>query len=103
MNSLRSLLPLLVSGLAPAALAQLIGGDPGVKCSVTNPAIVYPAPPLTYPLLSDQYAVQYKIGDSDWTDAPVRISYYGGTNASPFDPASGYISGKTSMSFVSIP
>ena len=38
-----------------------------------------------------------------WSNAPVYISYYGGTLASPFNTNSGYISNKTSMSFVSIP
>ena len=56
-----------------------------------------------YPMISDQYAVQYKLGNGGWSNAPVRISYYGGTLASPFNTNSGYISNKTSMSFVSIP
>ena len=54
-------------------------------------------------MTSDQYAVQYKLGNGGWSDAPVRISYYGGTLASPFNTNSGYISNKTSISFVSIP
>ena len=54
-------------------------------------------------MISDQYAVQYKLGNGGWSNAPVRISYYGGTLASPFNTNSGYISNKTSMSFVSIP
>jgi hypothetical protein len=56
-----------------------------------------------YPMISDQYAVQYKLGTGGWSNAPVYISYYGGTLASPFNTNSGYISNKTSMSFVSIP
>ncbi len=52
---------------------------------------------------SDQYAVQYKLGNGSWSNVPVYISYYGGTVASPFNTDSGYISNKTSLSFVSIP
>ena len=58
---------------------------------------------MAYPLVSDQYAVQYKLGNGGWSNAPVRISYYGRTLASPFNTSSGYISNKTSLSFVSIP
>jgi hypothetical protein len=54
-------------------------------------------------MISDQYAVGYKLGNGGWSNAPVRISYYGGTLASPFNTNSGYISNNTSMSFVSIP
>jgi hypothetical protein len=68
------------------------------------PSVFYPANPrCAYPMISDQYAVQYKLGNGSWSNAPVRISYYGGTLASPFNSNSGYISNKTSMSFVSIP
>ncbi len=56
-----------------------------------------------YPMISDQYAVEYKLGNGGWSNVPVHISYYGGTLASPFNINSGYISNKTSMSFVSIP
>ena len=58
--------------------------------------------PLTYPMTSDRYAVQYRLGSGDWTDAKVYISYYGGTNASPYRSSSGYAP-DTSMSFASIP
>jgi hypothetical protein len=54
-------------------------------------------------MISDQYAVQYKLGNGAWSNVPVYISYYGGTLASPFNTDSGYISNKTSLSFVSIP
>ena len=58
--------------------------------------------PLSYPIISDQYSVQYKLGGGAWTPAPVHISYYGATLASPSNSASGYGPG-TSFSFVSIP
>jgi hypothetical protein len=72
-------------------------------CADVDPSVFYPAPPLTYPMISDQYAVGYKLGNGSWSNAPVHISYYGGTLASPFNTNSGYISNQTSMSFVSIP
>ena len=63
----------------------------------------YPNPPLTYPMTSNRYAVQFKLGNSaNFTDAPVYISYYGGTNSSPFLDFAGYTK-DTSMSFASIP
>jgi len=57
----------------------------------------------TYPLPSDNYAVQYQIGNGSWTTATVYISYYGQTTGSPYANASGYTAGTTSMSFTSIP
>ncbi len=62
----------------------------------------YPCKPLTYPMTSDRYSVQYSIDGSKPAPATVSISYYGGTNASPLLSYSGY-STDTSMSFVSIP
>ena len=63
----------------------------------------YPTMPLTYPMTSNRYSVQYQVGASTtWTDAPVYISYYGGTNSSPFLSFAGYTK-DTSMSFASIP
>lgn len=57
----------------------------------------------TYPRPSDNYAVQYQIGNGDWTTATVYISYYGQTTGSPYRTVSGYTAGTTSMSFTSIP
>jgi hypothetical protein len=91
----------LLAGLLLARFASVASAQP--NCPIVDTNISYPAQPLTYPLLSDQYAVQYKLDSGGWTNAPVRISYYGGTLASPFNPFSGYISNKTSLSFVSIP
>ena len=58
---------------------------------------------VTYPRPSDNYAVQYQIGNGPWTTATVYISYYGRTTGSPFRSVSGYTAGTTSMSFTSIP
>ena len=104
MNRSRLLAMLLWAGFTSAALAQtnLACVDPG-GCADDDTNIVYPTNLLTYPMISDQYAVQYKLGNGGWSNAPVYISYYGGTLASPFNTNSGYISNKTSMSFVSIP
>ncbi len=60
-------------------------------------------PLKTYPLASDNYAVQYQIGNGSWTTATVYISYYGQTTGSPYRNVSGYTAGTTSMSFASIP
>jgi len=57
----------------------------------------------TYPRPSDNYTVQYQIGNGDWTTATVYISYYGQTTGSPYRTVSGYTAGTTSMSFTSIP
>src|SRR5580658_8149713 len=87
------LVPLLLAGFTSAAFAQ---------CPDTDATITYPVTPLTYPLTSDRYAVQYQLNDEGWTNAQVYISYYGGTVASPFKSVSGYTP-ETSQSFVSIP
>ena len=92
---------LLLSSFASAEFAQLITPTPA--CAVVNKDATYPNTPLVYPMTSDRYSVQYQIGGSGtWTDVKVYISYYGGTNASPFRSSSGYAS-DTSMSFASIP
>src|SRR5579864_9547382 len=76
---------------------------PAQECPVTSDAATYPNPPLTYPMTSNRYAVQYKLGNAaNWTDALVYISYYGGTTSSPYIQASRYPP-DTSMSFASIP
>ena len=104
MNRSHLLVLLLWAAFTSAALAQT-----NCACVTTNgcadvdPSVFYPEPPLCYPMISDQYAVGYKLGNGSWSNAPVRISYYGGTLASPFNTNSGYISNNTSMSFVSIP
>ena len=95
---------LLWAGFTSAALAQTNSACVDTNgCANDDAGVFYPADPLCYPMISDQYAVQYKLGNGGWSNAPVRISYYGGTLASPFNTSSGYISNKTSMSFVSIP
>jgi uncharacterized protein (TIGR03437 family) len=95
MNPHHTLLPLLLGALAAVGVAQ--------QCPVTTEAPTYPNPPLTYPMTSNRYAVQYQFGGSgSWTDAPVYVSYYGGTNSSPFLSFAGYTK-DTSMSFASIP
>jgi uncharacterized protein (TIGR03437 family) len=86
---------MLLAALASAGFAQ--------NCAATNDAATYPNPPLTYPMTSDRYAVQYQLGGSGaFTNAQVYISYYGGTNSSPYINASRYPADE-SMSFVSIP
>ena len=87
------LVPLLLAGFTSAAFAQ---------CPYTESDVTYPVTPLTYPMTSDRYAVQYQLDDEGWTNAQVYISYYGGTVASPLNSASGYTP-ETSLSFVSIP
>jgi hypothetical protein len=57
----------------------------------------------TYPRASDNYTVQYQIGNGAWTAATVYISYYGQTTGSPYRSVSGYTAGTTTMSFTSIP
>jgi len=93
-STLLAIVPLLLAPLATAASAQ--------QCPVTREAATYPDPPLTYPMISNRYAVQYKLDRGDWTDAQVHISYYGGTKASPY-LASSHYPPDTSMSFASIP
>jgi hypothetical protein len=96
MNQCYSLVVLLLAGITwvPSAWSD--------SCPVTESFIYYPTNALSYPLPSDQYAVQYKLGNGGWTNAPVWISYYGETVASPSNSFSGYVAG-TSFSFVSIP
>jgi uncharacterized protein (TIGR03437 family) len=92
---------LLLGAFVSHAFAQLISPTP--QCAVVDKDATYRKPPLTYPMTSDRYAVQYQLGGSGtWTTAQVYISYYGGTNASPNRSSSGYVA-DTSMSFVSIP
>src|ERR1022692_4293293 len=93
---------LLFASFASVASAQLI--TPAPSCADIIKEATYRMPPLTYPMTSDRYAVQYKLDGADWTDAQVHISYYGGTNASPLVNIPGYTpyTSETSMSFVSI-
>lgn len=63
----------------------------------------YPAAPLKYPMSSDQYLVQYSPNGIAWTTAQNYISYYGGTNSSPWRSDSKYLNGPTSMSYASVP
>jgi hypothetical protein len=97
MSTRHLLVPLLLAGFTSVAFAQ-------TNCLITEAGVTYRVPPLTYPMTSDRYAVQYKLGDADWTNATVYISYYGGTDASPLHSVN--VAGctpETSMSFVSIP
>jgi hypothetical protein len=101
LNSRLLVVPLLFFAVASVAVAQ--------DCPAVDAAI-YPGfpggPPtlLHYPMTSDRYAVQYKLGGGVWTNAQVYINVYGGTNTSPFESYTNYPSyPNTSMSFVSIP
>ncbi|MFI5166249.1 MAG: hypothetical protein ACHQQS_06500 [Thermoanaerobaculales bacterium] len=94
MNLRRVVVSLLLAASPSLASAQ--------TCPVTTDAATYPNPPLTYPMTSDRYAVQYQLGGGGWTDAQVYITYYGGTNSSPFLSYSRYTH-DTSISFASIP
>src|SRR5271155_1736402 len=86
--------------LLSVAYAPLVFAQP---CPLTTDVDTYPATPLTYPMTSDRYSVQYQLGGSGpFTNAQVYISYYGGTNASPYVNASRYPADE-SLSFVSIP
>jgi hypothetical protein len=94
LNRLLPIVALMPVICAPIAFAQ--------DCPVLNQYETDPSVPMTYPRASDRYAVQYRLGSGSWTDAPVYISCYGGTNASPFLSYAGYTL-ETSMSFVSVP
>lgn len=84
-----------------AGLASTSGGLAFAQCPQNDGQVVGPL--KTYPLASDNYAVQYQIGNGSWTTATVYISYYGQTTGSPYRNVSGYTAGTTSMSFASIP
>ena len=74
--------PLLLATFAPVVLAQ---------CPVTSDTATYPNQPMTYPMTSNRYAVQYQLGGTGaWTNAQVYISYYGATNSSPYVSLSDY-------------
>jgi uncharacterized protein (TIGR03437 family) len=81
-------------------LTSVVWCDP--QCPMPNTAATYPNSPLTYPMTSDRYAVQYQLNGGNWTDVRTYVSYYGGTNSSPFMSFSGYTK-DTSMSYASIP
>src|ERR1035438_3764201 len=91
---------LALATFTSVCFAQLITPTPA--CAQVDKDVTYPTPPLTYPMTSDRYAVQYQSGSGNWTDVKVYISYYGGTNATPNRSSSGYAP-DTSMSFASIP
>ena len=107
---LRVVVLLFLTAFASVAFAQLIPGPPA--CAVSpypypgmpgDGYALYPSPPLTYPLPSDTYSVQYRVNGGAWTDAVVYSSRYGGSNSSPYLSFSVYTQTTTSMSFVSIP
>jgi len=84
-----------------ASLLGCTGGAMAQQCPDND--ATPPATPLAYPLASDQYSVQYQIDGGGWMPAMVFISYYGQTNGSPQRNGVPYVTGPTSMSFVSIP
>ena len=84
-----------------AALAGLASTDCALKPGPVNGEVMGGL--ITYPRPSDNYAVQYQIGNGAWTTATVYISHYGQTTGSPYRTVSGYTAGTTSMSFTSIP
>jgi hypothetical protein len=97
------LLPALVASSAPA---QVWSAPDCVTPQSGN--TIYPAQPLTYPMTSDEYAVEVQAGVNGQTSSPrVYISKYGGSNSSPHLSYSHYkkltAHQATSMSFVSIP
>jgi hypothetical protein len=94
MNPRHVIVPLLLAAFAAVALAQ--------ECPVTTDLATYPSTPSTYPMTSNRYAAQDRLGSGDWTDARIYISYYGATTSSPSIKASNYAA-DTSMSFTSIP
>ena len=91
----------IIAILATGALIRAQRITPTPSCAISTQIGTYPASPLAYPKTSDRYAVQYSVDGGAFTDARVYISYYGGTNSSPYLSFSGY-STETSMSFVSI-
>jgi hypothetical protein len=97
---LGTILPLALLAFVAAVNAQLCPAPDNAQ---------YPASPLTYPMTSNQYAVQYRVNGGNWAVASVYISVYGGTLASPYEPFTSYLpfantsSPATSMSFVSVP
>jgi hypothetical protein len=103
-NRRHLILPLLLTAFASVASGQEVLPTSSSPACAVGPAATYQVPPDIYPLTSNQYAVQYRLGGaSGWTDAQVFISNYGETMASPYRSDSGYTVGETSMSYVSIP
>jgi lysophospholipase L1-like esterase len=103
-----SCVTLLLALFAAVAAAQ------DLSCPSIPTGELDPGSPLNYPMMSDRYAVSYSLNGGGSTGAPVYISYYGLTHASPWLPFSNYIleaknaagvetAAGTSMSFVSIP
>ena len=59
-----------------ASAQQIVPPHPTPTCPI-GPAATYSVIPDTYPMISDQYAVQYKLnGQANWSDAKVYISKY---------------------------
>jgi hypothetical protein len=104
------IVPLLLVVLASVVSAQQVLPNSKSPACAVGPEATYPSEAYTYPMTSNQYAVQYLSSDGVWTDARVYISTYGETDASPYRVDSGYLdpylagqTEQTSMSFVSIP
>ena len=90
---------MLISALLLVAFSGLASAFDCVLHDATRPS-----PLLNYPLPSNKYAVQYKVGNGTWTPATTYTRVYGGTIASPYRGDSGYSpSQQTSLSFASIP
>ena len=98
--AIENILPAALFAFASIAAAERISPVPG--CVTSAQLGSYPDSPLSYPMSSDRYRVEYKLNGGAWTQATVNISHYGGTNSSPFFSFSGYLP-ETSMSFTSIP
>jgi hypothetical protein len=85
MSRILLLTVLLWAGFTAAVWAQTNSACVDTSgCALDDTNVFYPANPLTYPMISDQYAVQYKLGNGGWSNVPVHFSYYGGTLAPIF-------------------
>src|SRR5215472_3130605 len=103
-HSIHMTIPLLLAAFAGTSPAQC-PVKPPTGVIETYPGMAgsqFPAGALDYPMTSDRYAIEYRVGGDAWTPARVFISYYGGATSTPYVSDSKYLPG-TSMSFVSIP
>jgi hypothetical protein len=103
-NIIHLAIPLLLAAFAATSPAQCpVKPPPGVTETYPGTAgSQFPAGPLDYPMTSNRYAVEYRVGGGAWTPASVYISYYGGTTSTPYLSDSKYPP-DTSLSFVNIP
>jgi len=99
-NPRHALLSVLLAALFLFTLPDSLSAS---GCPANDGATVL-SPVLNYPLMSPNYAVQYRVGAGPWTQATTYISVYGATLASPYRGDSGYSQNEqTSLSFVNIP